>query len=145
MSRLTILSVLALALTSCAPTTYVPELATRPYPANLHTTSTVDIQCFRRGTDLEIVNSTARSFSEFDVWINQRYTSRIASLPAGATQRISLWEFVDQHGQRFYAGGFFRSYPAEPVRLVEIQTAEDQPMIGLIAIRNEVVRAVERQ
>lgn len=134
-----------LTLASCTPTIYAPDLATRPYPIEQHTTNTADIQCFRRGTDMEIVNSTARSYADFDLWINQRYTCRMASLPAGATRRISLWDFVDQHGLRFYAGGVFRSYPAEPMRLVEIQTAADQPLIGLIAIRSESVVTVERQ
>lgn len=127
----------AMWLTSCTPAIYVPELATKPYPSQQHTTTTADIQCFRRGTDIEIVNSTARSYTDFDLWINQRYTRKVDSLPAGATRRISLWEFVDQHGRRFYAGGLFRSYPAEPMRLVQIQTGEDQPLIGLIAIRSE--------
>jgi hypothetical protein len=135
----------ALALCSCSPTAYVPDLATRPYPLEHHTTKTADVQCFRRGTDLEIVNSTAQSYADFDLWINQRYTHRLSSLPAGATLRISLWEFFDQHGQRFYAGGLFRSYPSEPVRLVEIQTGPDQPLIGLVAIRSEPVVTIEKQ
>lgn len=135
----------AIALTSCTPATYVPELATKPYPSQQHTTTTADIQCFRRGTDIEIVNSTAHSYADFDLWINQRYTRKMDSLPAGATRRVSLWEFVDQHGRRFYAGGLFRSYPAEPMRLVQIQTGEGQPLIGLIAIRSEPVVTLERQ
>lgn len=123
----------------------MPELATRPYPTEQHTTNTVDIQCFRRGTNLEIVNATARSYDNFDLWINQRFVHTIAALPAGATVRVSLWDFVDAYGQRFYAGGFFRSYPAEPVRLAEIQIAADQPMVGLIAVRDEVITAIVRQ
>lgn len=134
-----------LALACCAPKTYVPELATVPYPARLHTTHTVDIQCFRRGTELEIVNATAQSYDSFDLWLNQRYVSKIASLPAGKTVRVSLWNFVDEWGERFYAGGFFRSYPATPVRLAEIQTAADQPLIGLVAIRAELITPIQKQ
>lgn len=132
-------------LSACTPNTYMPELATRPYPIEHHTTETVDIQCFRRGTDLEIVNSTARSYESFDLWINQRFVHTIPALPAGATVRVSLWDFVDAYGRRFYAGGFFRSYPAEPVRLAEIQIAADQPMVGLISVRDEVITPIVRQ
>jgi hypothetical protein len=134
-----------LTLCACTPKTYVPELATRPYPLEQHTTATVDIQCFRRGTELEIVNATARSYENFDLWINQRYVHGIKSMPAGATVRVSLWDFADVYGRRFYAGGFFRSYPAEPVRLAEIQIAEDQPLVGLIAVRSEVIKTAVRQ
>ena len=132
-------------LCSCSPKINVPQLATRPYPYALHNTNVVDIQCFRRGTDLEIVNATAQSFEKFSLWINQRYVHEVPSMPAGATVRVSLWDFVDQYGRRFYAGGFFRSYPAEPVRLAEIQTAEDKPLIGLIAIRTEPVTTIKRE
>ncbi len=123
----------------------MPELATRPYPYAQHNTSVVDVQCFRRGTELEIVNATPESYEHFSLWINQRYVHEVPSLSAGATIRVSLWNFVDQYGRRFYAGGFFRSYPAEPVRLAEIQTAEDQPLIGLVAIRTETVTAIKRE
>ena len=44
------------------------------------------------------------------------------------------------YGDRFYAGGFFRTREAQVVRLVEIQRGEDQPMVGLVAIRSEEIR-----
>jgi hypothetical protein len=131
-------------LCGCTPKTYVPDLATRPYPFDKHTTTVADIQCFRRDTQLEVVNSTARSYSNFDLWINQRYVHRVESLPAGRTIRLSLWDFIDDYGQRFYAGGFFRSYPPEPLRLVEIQGDAESPMLGLIAVRSEEVKTIQK-
>jgi hypothetical protein len=123
----------------------MPELATQPYPRDLHTTNVVDMQVFRRGTDIEIVNSTANSYSDFNLWVNQRYVLPMKSLPAGATRRVSLWDFFDEYGERFFAGGLFRAYPATPVRMVEIQSAEGQPMVGLVTIRSEEIRTVTRQ
>ncbi len=111
--------------------------ATRPYPADLHTTDTVDMQVFRDGTRIEIVNSTARSYSDFNLWINQRYVRRVESLPAGRSITLSLWDFWDKRGEVFYSGGFFASYKPAPLRLVEIQASEDQPMVGLITLRGE--------
>ena len=90
------------------------------------------------------MNSTAYSYDHFDLWINQRYVQRIDALAAGATARISLWDCIDDYGHRFYAGGFFRAYPPQPVRLVEIQTDADQPMVGLIAIRSEEVKPLQK-
>jgi len=124
----------------CSRRIYDPAWATVPYPTELHTTITADMQVFRKGTDLEIVNSTSHSYADFDLWINQRYLRRVESLPAGRSVTVSLWDFKDEYGDRFYAGGFFRTREAQEVRLVEIQPAAGQPMLGLIAIRAEEVR-----
>ena len=124
----------------CAAKRYDPALASRPYPYDLHTTETIDIQVFREDTDLVITNTTVQTFRDFDLWINQRWVRHVDALPPGATIRLSLWEFYDERGETPNAGGFFRSKPPTPVRLVEIQPEPDQPTIGLIAIRAEEVR-----
>jgi len=137
---LPLLAVLSLIYSSgCASTTYNPNWAARPYPNDLHTTTVADMQVFRSDTDIQIVNSTAHSYSDFDLWVNQRYVRHVDALPAGKTIELSLWDFHDQYGYAFYAGGFFRSYEATPARLVEIQPGVDQKMIGLITIRLEDV------
>lgn len=95
------------------------------------------MQVFRDGEKLEIVNATARSYYDFDLWINQRYVRHVESLPAGKSLRLSLWDFFDVRGEAINAGGFWRTVEATPVRLVEIQTGADEPMIGLVTIRAE--------
>ena len=127
----------------CLRQTYFPERASRPYPLDLPTAETVDMQVFREGTNIEIVNATARSYHDFDLWINQRYVRHVEALPAGETVRLSLWEFYDERGEVPSAGGFWRTVEATPVRLVEIQTAEDEPLIGLVTIRAEEVEEAE--
>jgi len=122
---------------SCARSLYQPERATRAYPFELHSTNTIDVQVFRDHEKLEIVNTTAHEFSEFDVWINQRYVHRVPSLPAGESVTLSLWDFCDQWGGVFNAGGVWRTFEPTPVRMVEIQVSETEPLIGLIAIRAE--------
>ena len=124
----------------CGRKMYDPAWATRPYPDALHTTNVADMQVFRRGTSIEIVNATAHSYREVDLWLNQRYVCHVSEIPAGQSTTLSLWDFHDEFGDAFNAGGFFRSYEATPVRMVEIQTAPEQPMIGLVAIRAEEVR-----
>ena len=118
---------------------YDPDWATKSYPLGAHTTTTADMQVFRRDTKLQIVNSTPQSYSDFDLWINQRYVKHVESLPAGKSITLSLWDFYDEYGDRFNAGGFFRSYKPMPVRLVQIQPAQGQPMTGLITIRSEQI------
>jgi hypothetical protein len=117
-----------------------PHLATEPYPRDQHTPNVADIQVFRDGTKLEIVNSTAHSYRDFDLWLNQRYVRRVDALDAGETITLSLWDFRDEYGDTFSAGGFFRAYEPTPVRMAEIQPAPGHDMIGLITIRAEEVR-----
>ena len=123
----------------CHDIRFDPARATPSYPHHLHQANSVNIQVFREDTSIELVNATTHAYTDFDLWINQRYTSRIESLPAGATVRLSLWDFYDERGESLNAGGFFRSDEPTPVRLVEIQTGDDQPLVGLITIRTEIV------
>jgi hypothetical protein len=101
-------------------------------PGALHEANSIGIQVFRKGPSIEIVNSTARSFQDFDLWINQRYVRHVAALQPGQTLRLSLWDFYDVRGDRFSAGGFWRTEPPMPLALAEIQEGEDQPLIGLL-------------
>jgi hypothetical protein len=116
----------------CAKPLYDPSRATRPYPHELHTTNLIDIQVFRDGQDIELVNATPHTYSSVDVWINQRFVRRVDAIPAGETIRLSLWDFFDERGERMNAGGIWRTQEPTPVRLVQLQRGENEPMIGLI-------------
>ena len=113
---------------------YDSALATRPYPHDLHRAEALDIQVFRKGPSIEIVNATARSFHDFDLWINQRFVRRVEALRAGETIRLSLWDFYDVRGDRFSAGGLWRTEPPTPLRMAQIQEAEEEPLVGLVVI-----------
>ena len=135
MFRATLLILCALLVTAgCGHTMYDPNRATRAYPFDLHENDTVDIQVFRKGPTLDIVNSTPVAYRDVDIWINQRFTRHLDVLPAGATIQLSLWEFWDLRGDRLSGGGFWRTEEETPVRLVELQLNEDAPMVGLVAI-----------
>ena len=113
---------------------YDPNRASQPYPKHLHRSESVDIQVFRDGPELEIVNSTARTYRDVDIWINQRFTRHLRTLPAGATVRLSLWDFWDARGDRLSAGGFWRTEEPTPVRLVQLQLSDDEPLVGLVTV-----------
>ncbi len=121
----------------CHRSLYDADKATRAYPESLHTTTVVDIQVFREGESIELRNATATTYRDFDLWINQRWVRRVEELRAGGTLRLSLWDFWDERGETINAGGLFRTDVPTPVRLVEIQMAEDAPMVCLVAIRAE--------
>ncbi|MHC5112976.1 MAG: hypothetical protein ACYTGP_00945 [Planctomycetota bacterium] len=145
--------VAVLVLGGCMHSSVNPQRATRPYPEHLHLDEitvlatgpvqvprAVDMQVFRDGEHIEIVNSTARSYHDFDLWINQRYMRPVDRLRAGETRRFHLAQFYDERGERINAGGFFATRTPTPVRLVQIQVDDTQPLIGLITIRSEVAR-----
>jgi len=130
-----------------------PRRATRAYPEHLHLQEisvlaegpvrmprAVDMQVFRDGGHIEIVNSTARSYHDFDLWINQRYMRSVDRLEAGETRRFDLHGFYDERGEVISAGGFFATRAPTPVRLVQIQVDDTQPLIGLITIRSETAQ-----
>ena len=118
----------------CERRMYNIDLATRPYPHELHEPSAIDVQVFRKGPSIEVVNATARSFRNFDLWINQRYVRRVEALGPGGTIRLSLWDFYDVRGDRFSAGGFWRTEPPMPLAMAQIQEAEGEPLIGLLVV-----------
>lgn len=135
-SYIMILVLMAIAL-GCEALQYDLTKATRPYPTDLHRAEAVDIQVFREGNSLEIINSTPHSYRDFDLWINQRYVRHVELMAAGELIRLSLEEFYDERGEVFNAGGLWRTRESTPVRLVEMQLSEDQPLVGLITIRAE--------
>jgi hypothetical protein len=136
--RHVVVTALLVYVAGCERATYVPARATAPYPYELHEAAgSIDVQVFRDGTVIEIVNSTPYGFEPADVWINQRFVLRGAAIPAGATVRLSLWDFYDQWGHVFSAGGMLRTEEPTPLRLVEIQPGPQEPLIGLVTIPAE--------
>lgn len=116
---------------------YLPERATRAYPDEIGRGRTVDIQVFRDGQTMTLVNATPVSYENVDLWLNRRYVRHVEAIPAGQTVKLSLWEFFDERGERFNAGGLLRTDDPTLLRLAEIQVSEEGPMIGLVAIPAE--------
>ena len=104
------------------------------YPFGEHTTSTAQIQVFRDGTMISIVNSTASAWGPSRMWLNQRFSRSIDGLAAGQTLDLDLYSFWDEDGESYPGGGFLSTRPSMPVRLIEIEPASDEPMIGFVSI-----------
>ena len=96
-----------------------------------------DIQVFRDGGDLIIVNATPQSFSDVDVWVNRRYMWHVDALRAGETRRVWFGEFFDHWGETPVAGGFFRTERPTPAVLVQLQIGAEEPLIGAVSIPTE--------
>ena len=134
---------LAIAGLTLATGCYGPTVAVEPlsppevFPYAAAPLETVDVQVFRNGPVLELVNHTPRTFPLFVLWLNERYAAVVPGLEAGATIRVDSRSFVDEYGEPFRGGGIFAAYLPDPVVKAEIERAE-----GLIAL--EVVPPAER-
>ncbi len=117
----------------CAQQVRVTEGTTpRQYPYASNALDVIDIQVFRADAEIRLVNMTANSYHDFDLWLNERYVRRVGNLAAGATIRLSLYEFVDEYEEGLKAGGFLSTGRPDPIVKVEIETPNG--MLGLIAI-----------
>ena len=128
------LLVSALLLTACHNPSGNPNLASEPYPMNLHVQNSVPIQVIRTDEYIDIVNSTADDYNNATLWVNQRFSKKIPPLLAAATMRINLWHLYDSFGEKFNAGGVWRTDQPTPLVLAELQIADDIPLIGLVVI-----------
>jgi hypothetical protein len=124
---------LGLGLTACAPRGYDPALATEPYPVERHVAGSVDIELFRDGPNARIVNATVNGYRNVRLWLNQRWVREIPDLPAGAIIELSLDGFRDENGEKFVAGGFFRTERSTPIVLAQLEQvdAPDAELVGL--------------
>jgi hypothetical protein len=125
----------AMACAACQRYPYDPSKASRPYPKQLSQGSVVDMQVIPdvNGGTLTVVNPTATTYANFDLWLNQRYVRHVDSLPAGENLVLDINTFWDERGEGPFPGGWFRYFEPTPIVLVQIQTAPDKPLIGLVA------------
>jgi hypothetical protein len=126
----------------CQNYPYDPAKATRPYPFQLGQGSLVDVQVIPNleTSTILLVNATATSYANFDLWLNQRYVRHIDHLKAGESIELPIESFWDERGEGPFPGGWFRYYQPTPIVLVQIQTAPDAPLVGLIAKPPDVNR-----
>jgi len=128
------LAIACAAVPGCGGRVYDPARATRPYPEKLSQGETIQAEVSRHGTELLIVNATPQSFSDFDVWVNQRYMHHVDSLKAGESLRINITDFFDAWGETPIPGGFFRTEQPTPVILVQFQLDHTRPLKGLVTV-----------
>jgi len=126
-----------LSLCSCQNPAGNPNLASVPYPMELHHSNSVPIQVLRNQEYISIVNSTAVDYTNAILWINQRYSGELSPIPAGSTLRFNLWSLRDAYGEQFNAGGIWRTDEPSQLVIAELQLSEVEPLVGLVVIGEE--------
>ncbi|MEX2217474.1 MAG: hypothetical protein WD749_01835 [Phycisphaerales bacterium] len=112
----------------------------RPYPQGTPYGPSLDIQVFRRTTEIEFTNTTARPFGASILWLNGRFARPVAGLEVGQHVVLPLREFTDEYGESFRAGGFFATEAPDRLALAEIETVEPDGktvMLGLVVVGGE--------
>ena len=127
------MTALIITLPACTQQIKVTDNTTpRRYPYDKSTIKVIDIQVKRDKTNILITNTTANSYNDFDLWLNERYLRHVNSLKAGETKTLSLYEFVDEYSEGLKVGGFLATGHPDPIIKAEIET--NSGMIGLIAV-----------
>lgn len=108
-----------------------PDLAGPSYP-ELAQTATLDIQVVRHETDIRLTNTTASSYKSCRLWLNRWYSRPIERLDVGQTLTLSLWDFHDEYGESFEAGGFFATRRPEKLVLAQLETGGE--LLGLVVV-----------
>ena len=102
------------------------------YPTTAKHLASIDIQVFRRETEVEFTNTTARAFGPSTLWLNARFSHAIDGLAVGQSMRIPLKQFKDEFGDSFRGGGFFATERPDRLGLAEIQTGNE--IVGLVVV-----------
>lgn len=94
--------------------------------------ATLNVQVVRDETVIRMTNTTARAFGPSRLWINRWYSRPIDKFDVGQTLELSLWDFRDQFGEPFEAGGFFAV--RKPYRLSQAQLDTGDELLGLVVV-----------
>lgn len=109
-----------------------PEIVDGPvYPSVLQS-SVVDIQVIRDGTKATLTNTTANTYTDARLWINQWFSHELPTFKPGDTLTLELAEFKDRYGNELRAGGFWAV--DNPTKLVLMQIEQGDKLTGLIVI-----------
>jgi hypothetical protein len=131
---------IALTLAGCQTVAYEPQKATRAYPRELAQGSVAQVQVIPGPHSIRLVNATATSYADFDLWLNQRYVTHVDALSSGQTLEVPLDRFWDERGEGPFQGGWFRYYQPTPIVLVQAQVDAKSPLVGFICTLPEAVR-----
>jgi len=107
----------------------------RAYPYDAPILDPVDVMVDRDGATVLLVNHTTHSYQDFDLWLNERYLRRIELLSTGGSMSLSLFEFVDEYGDPFKAGGLLATRKPDALVKAEIETGEG--LVGLIVVSEQ--------
>lgn len=68
---------------------------------------------------VNLVNRTAHSYQDLEVYLNHQFGGTIESLPVGQSIEVSLSQFVNHHGERYPVGSLLEPDKSQKLILAE--------------------------
>src|SRR5690606_2212666 len=87
----------------------IDQLAQLVYPKDSDRGQDLDILVVRKGASLSFINRTPRVYNDVEIWLNQQYVNKIATLDIGDPQGNSdfnLAAFYNKHAEPYPIGSF---------------------------------------
>lgn len=92
----------------------------------------IDITVIQDSKSIKLTNRTVTSYKNVQVWVNQRYVTRVDNIPVGKTTSIPLKHLINQYGEKYPTPGLFRPDRSFPALLVEIYEPDQNKRYRLI-------------
>jgi hypothetical protein len=80
----------------------------------------LDMTVIQDRKSVKITNRTVKTYKDVQVWVNQRYVTRVDAIPAGKTTTVALKKLMNQYGEKYPTPGIFRPDRSFPALLVEV-------------------------
>ncbi len=104
----------------------VAELSTLRYPGQSAYGPDLDIVITRDGSDIRLINRTARSYEGLQLWLNQQYVQDAQQIAIGENPQLQLPTFINRHGEPFPTARFLQPERARPVISAELYDPKAQ-------------------
>jgi hypothetical protein len=78
----------------------VKPSASRAYPDELRQEKVIDVQVFRRTTEIEFTNTTDHVLGPGTLWLNKRFAAPIGEIGVGQRARVAMESATDDRGGR---------------------------------------------
>jgi hypothetical protein len=103
------------------------QLSQLVYPKDAPLGADLDIVIVRHGSEIQLVNRTARATPAGAIWLNQQYVGLSQGLRIGTENTMDLIKFINEHGEAYPVGAVFqpeKSYPLVLAELFDPNTAQ---------------------
>jgi len=96
------------------------ELSKRAYPVDAKLGADLDILVLTDGTNLQLINRTARSYHGMQLWLNQQWVGQAGTVAIGTGNQRDLNQFINRFGEPYPSGSLLQPEKAIPVVLAEL-------------------------
>jgi len=117
----TCLAALAGCHTAARVDTGLPDYAQRFGFQNTGSDEVLNVQAIRRVNEITITNTSTIDFGPTLLWANARFSNELPRLQPGETVTLDLFDFRDQYGTPFRAGGFFAAERPDALVMMQIE------------------------